>query len=205
MKNLLNLVVIATLSILFLSCSNEQDKFVNQPVDPYFKTMLMNKTIEIYSSKLTRGAELVLTDSEKRELAQISLNTLKTYGLSEEEIAEDLGGITDDKLIEAGLIIIAVEEEAEKGVEVIDTFDNVSLLTGLEKCPDDQTVTRSQVFNCALQAVGITAIGELMQKGIASMSRSAVKTALRKIVAKYLGWVGAAIAVYEFGDCMNWW
>jgi hypothetical protein len=31
------------------------------------------------------------------------------------------------------------------------------------------------------------------------------KKLLTKVATKYLGYVGAAIAVYEFGDCMDWW
>jgi len=66
-------------------------------------------------------------------------------------------------------------------------------------------MTKSQVFDCALMAVGITAIGDLISSGINGMSKSAVKKVLKKVAVRYTGWVGAGIALYEFGDCMFWW
>jgi len=38
-----------------------------------------------------------------------------------------------------------------------------------------------------------------------SLTRAALIKAAKKLATRTLGWVGVGIAVYEFGDCMNWW
>ncbi len=37
-----------------------------------------------------------------------------------------------------------------------------------------------------------------------SLTKAALKVAIRKVAARALGWVGAAIFVYDFSDCMGW-
>ncbi len=78
-----------------------------------------------------------------------------------------------------------IENQADYGVELVDVSDTTSLLTGkptnsflLEewaKKDENFVMTKSQVFDCALMAVGITAIGDLISSGINGMSKSAVK------------------------------
>ena len=64
-------------------------------------------------------------------------------------------------------------------------------------------------YDCALRSLGIEALIKLFDSGISSAAKSTIKKkALRKMVVKVasrtLGVIGAAIAVYEFGDCMDW-
>lgn len=61
------------------------------------------------------------------------------------------------------------------------------------------------VMGCLLEAVGVNAITELLEGGIQKMGKSAVKKLLKKVVSKYLGAVGAVLAGYDFGECMDWW
>ncbi|WOC40372.1 hypothetical protein [Polaribacter sp. HL-MS24] len=56
-------------------------------------------------------------------------------------------------------------------------------------------------YDCMLRSVGIDAVVELL-KG--KVTKAIAKKAIRKIASRTLGWIGAAIAVYEFGDCMDW-
>ncbi len=65
-------------------------------------------------------------------------------------------------------------------------------------------------YDCALRAIGIEAVVVLLNNGVSSAAKSRIKKkALRKMVVKIatrtLGVIGAAIAVYELGDCMDWW
>jgi hypothetical protein len=96
-----------------------------------------------------------------------------------------------------------------QGIELVDPEDNISLLTGEEFVIGARRSTSiqpsSQVFDCAMQALGINVVFELMGKGIEKMGKAAVRKLLTKVAVKYLSWVGVAIAVYEFGDCMDWW
>jgi hypothetical protein len=52
-----------------------------------------------------------------------------------------------------------------------------------------------------LRAVGIDPVIELIN---GNLTKSLAKKAIRKIVGSTLGWVGAAVAIYEYGDCMEW-
>jgi hypothetical protein len=56
-------------------------------------------------------------------------------------------------------------------------------------------------YDCALRAVGIDAVIELFN---GKVTKQIAKKAIRKIASRALGWVGAAWAAYEFGDCMGW-
>lgn len=65
-------------------------------------------------------------------------------------------------------------------------------------------------YDCALRSIGIEAAVKFFSDGASSAAKSSIKKkVLRKMVTKIatrtLGVVGAAIAVYEFGDCMDWW
>lgn len=65
-------------------------------------------------------------------------------------------------------------------------------------------------YDCALRSLGIEAAVKMFDSGFSSAAKATIKKkALRKMVTKIatrtLGIVGAAIAVYEFGDCMDWW
>ncbi|MDR0832852.1 MAG: hypothetical protein LBN93_01480 [Candidatus Symbiothrix sp.] len=207
-KIILFINVFLVLGVILSSCNNESS--VVEPIvdNSALKVDIKDKTIAMYNSRgsnsLRSGSNFSLTAAEKRQLAQTSLNLLKSYGLTEAEINVELGGITDDKLIETAFSIIDVEEQADKGIELIDSQDNCSLLTG--ELVLERPVLRSQVFDCAMQVLGVHAVYELITGGINRiMTKAAVKTLIRKVAMKYMGVVGYALAVYEFGDCMDWW
>ena len=57
--------------------------------------------------------------------------------------------------------------------------------------------------DCSLQALGIPS--SLINNSVKNWSRSAILTAAANLLARTLTWVGQAIAIYDFGDCMGWW
>ncbi len=88
------------------------------------------------------------------------------------------------------------------------------------KTVDTLTIETNNVFNrletdpdfydCALRALGISAAVELVNSGLNSAAKATIrKKALRKIIMKValrtLGFIGAAVAIYELGNCMDWW
>jgi hypothetical protein len=208
MKKILLLAAFLIMGVTFFSCNKEISEEILDSSE--LKEILKNTTIEMYNSRNTTiklnsvGGNFDLTSVEKRRLAQVALKLLKSYGLTESEISLDLGGITEDKLVEVAYSIIDIEEQANKGIEIVDPVDNISLLTG-EFVTRSGIQPQSAVFDCAMQALGISVVFELMGKGIERMSKAAVRKLLTKVATKYLSWVGVAIAVYEFGDCMDWW
>jgi hypothetical protein len=65
-------------------------------------------------------------------------------------------------------------------------------------------------YDCALRSLGIEAAVKMFDSGFSSAAKVTIKKkALRKMVVKIaartLGIAGAAVAVYEFGDCMDRW
>jgi hypothetical protein len=65
-------------------------------------------------------------------------------------------------------------------------------------------------YDCALRSLGIEAAVKMFDSGFSSVAKTTIKKkALRKMVTKIatrtLGVIGAAIAIYEYGDCMEWW
>jgi hypothetical protein len=217
MKKINLVFIFLIMGIILPSCEKESPS-IEILDSSVLREQLKNQTIEMYNyrqaqqsvtnndtrSRSSLGNDFILTDDEKQVLAQTALNLLLSYGLTEAEINADLGGITDEKLITVAFSIIDIEEQASRGIELIDRADNISLLTG-ELVALPEILPQSQVYDCLLQAAGITVLTDLIKKGIKGLTKAAIKTLLTKVATKYLGYVGAAIAVYEFGDCMDWW
>jgi hypothetical protein len=65
-----------------------------------------------------------------------------------------------------------------------------------------RTAQEAKFFNCVLQAIGYSAIADLGANW-ASMSRQAMIRAVGKLATKYLSWVGAAVAIVSFVDCIT--
>ena len=59
------------------------------------------------------------------------------------------------------------------------------------------------IIDCALDALGIPA--GLLIGSAKSLSKAALIKAAKKLATRLVGWIGAAIAIYDFGDCMEWW
>lgn len=71
---------------------------------------------------------------------------------------------------------------------------------------NESTQSRSQLVNCALQALGIPA-GMIMgsiEGGAAAVTGKAILKAAKKIATRTLGWIGAGIAIVEFASCMDY-
>ena len=56
-------------------------------------------------------------------------------------------------------------------------------------------------LECMLIAVGVDAIVEFVKGNV---TEAIAKKAIRKIASRTLGWVGVALALYEYGNCMGW-
>ena len=58
---------------------------------------------------------------------------------------------------------------------------------------------------CLADAIGITAAFEVVSNGVAGLGKKGVLKIIKKIGGRALGPIGAALAAYDFGDCMGWW
>ncbi|NBA75798.1 hypothetical protein GOQ04_09590 [Emticicia sp. ODNR4P] len=70
--------------------------------------------------------------------------------------------------------------------------------------PAGRTVREDpEEFDCLMKAIGLDVLVEqgLTRYGVKQLSKSMLKTVLKKSVP-YIGW---GFALYELGDCMDWW
>lgn len=130
-------------------------------------------------------------------LAQ-SKKLLRTYGVSEEFLNNEFKDPNDPRIILAGLCFLATERQDGQARSInrahlfdLGLFANHSFLFGAQK----------DWMECLLTAVGVDAIVEFLKGNI---TETLAKKAIRKIASRTLGWIGAALAVYEYGSCMDW-
>ncbi|MBL87605.1 MAG: hypothetical protein CMO82_13215 [Winogradskyella sp.] len=148
-----------------------------------------------------------ITQEDLEGTLSASIDLIKSYGITESEIISVFGSLDHPSIIVAGMGILRIESAANDGIELVDS-NGISLLTGEIYDPSKMlniATQKSEVFDCAMQALGITALGELISNGVNGMSKGAARKFMKRVFVRYMGWIGAGIAVYEFGDCMNWW
>jgi len=127
-------------------------------------------------------------------------NYLLSKGLTDSDIQgflsadSDGPAMSESDLIPAVMMLIA-EEERSNSLAHVD-FTNFFITSAYA----------SHIGECAGDALGTSAIAGAIAAGInTAAGKALLKLAIRKVATKALGWVGAAIFVYEFGDCMDWW
>jgi hypothetical protein len=160
------------------------------------------------SDNISDSQELIKSYSISIESAKQSLqptlveakNYLRSKGLTDYDIQNlltadaDGPAMSESDLIPAVLQLIA-EEQNQNSVASIN-FSNVFI----------QSTHASQIGECAGDALGISAIAAVVNEGLyTSAGKALLKKAIRKVASRALGWIGAAIFTYEFGNCMNWW
>jgi hypothetical protein len=97
-----------------------------------------------------------------------------------------------------GGLVIAIHEQNQYG--------NTSLLmTKSNSLLRTNSAPYSQAIHCALAAVtGYEGIEKLLTGTASLMSGTEVLALLKGVLKRYVGYIGIAIAVYEFGGCMGW-
>lgn len=145
-----------------------------------------------------------ISEKEAKESLQPTLaeakNYLRSKGLTDIDIqnlltADEYGpAMSESDLIPAVMQLIAEEENQSLALKSVD----FSLF--------GTSAHASRIGGCAGDALGISAITAVVSQGLhTSAGKALLKKAIRKVATRALGWVGAAIFTYEFGDCMGWW
>jgi hypothetical protein len=106
-----------------------------------------------------------------------------------------------------GAIALRFKQIEEQGKMVdtsqIDGWFDTPILVSQANGEVLTNIAQASVVDCALDALGIPA--GLLVGSAKSLSRAALLKAARKLLTRTVGWIGVGIAIYEFGDCMNWW
>lgn len=134
-----------------------------------------------------------------------SISVARSYGITDAEIIAEFGSLTNPDIAGLGMAVSRMEELANEGY-TITGFDDTDFVTAGHVAYTffgNAAYARTEFYDCALKAVGITAIVDLIEGGIKKLGKKGAMKVLKKVASKYLGWVGAAYAIYEFADCMG--
>ncbi len=153
-------------------------------------------TLKGTKSSLNESDSLKLEKDAKEALKPLvdeSLELIEAYGLDLKELEYELDSIQIPEIALVGMALLAIEEEEEQLA-----FNYEALIT--------TPVYANDLYDCALRSLGISALTEAFDRGIRSTAgKRMLKKAIVKVARRALGWIGAAWAAYEFGDCMDWW
>lgn len=185
------LLFIITLTLCLVSCSSEKE-FTNQT-----DTLLLQLNSSINTDTLTNIAKLINTSDSRS-----SLN---------DSICKDIltPMIEDGKLVQEQIIKQYADYQdngyniTNEDIEFIQdlTEDELAMLSFIACNLNETPQSRANVMSCLGVATGLTAIRELSVGGI--VSAATVRQALLAIGKRYLGYIGVAVMVYEFVECIN--
>nr|WP_321232588.1 hypothetical protein [uncultured Psychroserpens sp.] len=121
-----------------------------------------------------------------------------SQGFNDNDLNEILEGNDETYLVSLAVATMAGENQDY----VFNKNNNVNFLLGIESANATTSMLMNPIAACALQAIGADVIVNLAIYGTKALKKHALKKAIRKIAAKFLGPIGVAIAVVEFGICM---
>jgi hypothetical protein len=139
------------------------------------------------------------------EILNKSKNALNSLGIDNETIIEEFGSLNNVEIILTSLTAYKIDQLNNQGIDIIDLEIgyNYTTDTYLDLNKINSYKMDDSIVDCALDALGIPA--GLIVGSAKNLGRKALLKAARKLATRILGWVGAAVAIYEFGDCMDWW
>lgn len=209
-------IVLGVLCLMvFYSCSDDNLTFKEKINYSTAKINLLNKIKKVELRQRKLGLEeknvsitgLEFTEEEKATTLESSINVLNSQEISNEVIVQEFGDLNNPEIILTALAMTRIIDETNSGRYIIDletgynystdTYIDLNLLNGkyLAKEPT--------VLDCAMDALGIPA--GLILGSAKNLTQGALLKAAKKLATRTLGWIGAGIAIYEFGDCMEWW
>jgi len=137
-------------------------------------------------------------EAELQPLLESSKTLLDSYGLTEAMVQEFDNDPNDPRLIEAALVVYSVEEQrAREGAPIAIS----SFMLGVQP-----TYARA-LTECLMVAVGLADLGVLLRVGIRQamidLGIAGVTRIVGSFLVKHVGYWGALVSLYEFGECMN--
>lgn len=208
---IINSVLIFLLSVLFLSCTHENsEKLILKD----YKEARLNLYDQLKSfkgkeskhkkinSRTVDGEGFDFTLNEQDSILSNSIAVLNSNGITNSQIISEFGSLTNPEIVPTALAVTRIVDEAIVGNHIIDLETGYNYTTGAYMDISNFNA-RQSIFDCAMDALGIPA-GLILGTAEGTSTAALIKAA-RKLASRTLGWIGAGIAVYEFGDCMEWW
>lgn len=124
--------------------------------------------------------------------ATASKQLLYNYNFTDAELQAELGDNIETGAIIMSMIIMEIENNIQNG--------NYSTLA-----------SKGDVLSCFGVALGVVGIYDLIQNtsSLATFGEAATRKEMLRLVGKlgrrFLGWIGVAILIKDFGDCMEYW
>lgn len=183
-------LLITLVSFSFYSCSSENDENV---IEKKIDAKKLASTLKLQFSKVKENQKLSnslqmrgtgLTEADAQEFLEPFVNETRNLllqeGITQAEIIHEFGSLDAPEIALVGISIIEMEE------------DNYQM----------QVQGGPSVLDCVARAF----VGFELHEGFWSQfsNRRLLIRAIGKVATRYLGAVGAALIVYDFGDCMGW-
>jgi hypothetical protein len=200
-KTILSIVAV----ILISSCEDRVEVETTYDLSKFQKVLLQSADkINLIKSR-TQKDQLVgrygaptFSEEEAEEiidpLMEESRQLIQSYGIN---IMEEFGSNDNPSIVSGALSIYRLEMLVASGA----SLEQINR----ELDAQNSYTTNSDLFDCALEAAGITILIELGNRGATYLSKQLAIKAIKKVAARVLGPIGAAWAAYEFGECMGWW
>lgn len=202
----LSIVLIFLISILF-SCSKSE----LQPPKLDLRSNLMSKD---KFDAITQNISRLVERNAEKSLATKKMSSLTPYNklmnYNEQEYAIALRPLVESGKVIHFEMIRYLQESGELSNlseierQQITNLDN-SQLAALSFTIHTQSysVDWAQVRSCASAALGFAGISELWTNTLALGSVETTMGALKLLGRRYLGWLGVALMVYDFQDCLG--
>jgi hypothetical protein len=128
-----------------------------------------------------------------RPLLNDSKVLLESYDIDYKQSFDE----NDPRIVLAGFLIVSIEKRFE------------SLQARNSDASGRIAQAEGSWWDCALEAVGVAAVSELIasfgSSAAVQASSSVILKAVGKVASRYAGWIGAAIMVADFTECMGYW
>ncbi|APY10086.1 hypothetical protein BWZ22_02025 [Seonamhaeicola sp. S2-3] len=212
------------LSFTIQSCNNDNDFYENGELtnlkelnDFYYtaKNVAKNINEKLNASKKSKSIsskDLSLENNQQIDaelqvtitpLIQSGLDLLTSYGFSNQKLMLNFGSLDSPNIAIVSFAIFEAEVLAKEGYVIEDLdpnidYDIASILIGSQN-----VYAQSMIGSCVLEALGVNAVIKGFKGGLKKLGKKGALKLFGKVASRYLGWVGAAIAIVDFADCMG--
>ncbi len=188
-KNIFSSIgIFLLIGIIFFSCKKSNTIAINSEAIPSKGALL--------SYYKTFDPQILKSGDEVRIKAYLDKKALVIYDYIKANYQDTICGISEGKSanIILGGLVLAIHEQKNSG--------NNSLIRYQVSTTSTST---SRALSCALSALSGYEGFEKLFSGTASlMTAMDMISILKGVLKRYIGYIGIAVAVYEFGNCVGW-
>lgn len=205
MKNLKNIVTsIAFTLVMLIGFGGNAQEQVDLEKFEVQKEILFSNIKRLSNSNISVNNEFnkrfIFSSNQKEELIKNSINVLNSLGVPDSVILSEFKGLDSPEILTTALTVSRIVDQVKHKKEVVNFVDGYNYTLGEFT---GNGVQSNSVLDCVMDALGVPA--GLITGTAKNLGKKAVIKAVKKLATRFLGWVGAAIGVYEFGDCMGYW